>query len=143
MQTVAAAARPGHPSIRIDESGDPWLRGFRCGACGAVMPDQTLACRACAARGSTAPFRAAPHGRLHAWTVVHRSYPGVAVPFVSAIVDLADGLTLKGTLRGVDGAALAAGLPVALVFDDAGGATDREGAPFIGFHFVSAAGDGE
>ena len=68
--------------------------------------------------------------------MVERSYPGVAVPFVSAIVDLDGGLALKGTLRGASAESLRMGLPVRLVFDDAGGARDKEGAPYIGFHFV-------
>lgn len=68
--------------------------------------------------------------------MVHRSYPGVAVPFVSVIVDMADGLTLKGTLRDAAAADLRQGLPVRLVFDDAGGAHDKESAPYVGFHFL-------
>ena len=67
--------------------------------------------------------------------MVERSYPGVTVPFVSAIVDLDDGLTLKGTVIGVAPGSLRQGLPLRLVFDDAGGACDKDGAPYIGFHF--------
>ena len=70
--------------------------------------------------------------------MVHRSYPGIAVPFVSAIVDLDDGLTLKGTLRDVDIAILKPGMPVRLVIDNAGGAKDKDGAAYVGFHFVTA-----
>jgi uncharacterized OB-fold protein len=69
--------------------------------------------------------------------VVHRSYPGIAVPFVSAIVDLDGGLSFKGTLKGVHQEDLRSGMPVRLVFDDAGGAHDAEGAPYIGFHFIA------
>ena len=79
-----------------------------------------------------------PHaGKLWTWSVVHRSFPGLKVPFVSAIVDLDGGPTLKGTVIGVDPADLRQGLPVRVVFDDAGGATDKDGAPYIGFHFVA------
>jgi hypothetical protein len=70
--------------------------------------------------------------------VVERSYPGIKVPFVSAIVDLDDGLTLKGTVLCGDPAGLRQGLPLRLVFDDAGGAKDKDGVPYIGFHFVPA-----
>ena len=69
--------------------------------------------------------------------MVHRSYPGVEVPFVSAIVDLDGGLSFKGTLKGVAPDALKAGMPVRLVFDDAGGAVDADGNPYVGFHFVA------
>jgi hypothetical protein len=67
-----------------------------------------------------------------------RSFPGVPVPFISVIVDLDDGLTVKGTLRHIDPAAVRGGLPVTLVFDDAGGARDDSGAGYVGFHFEPA-----
>lgn len=130
------APKPGNKVVRIGQDGAPWVQGFRCGECGAVVPEETMACRACASRTPPQPFRAALQGKLYSWSVVERSYPGVQVPFVSAIIDLHDGLTLKGTLKDVDPAALRSGMPVRLVFDDAGGARDAEGAPYIGFHFV-------
>lgn len=134
------SARPAHKSIRVADDGEAWIEAYRCGSCGAVVSEPTIACRACAVRHPPAAFRAAGQGRLYSWTVVARSYPGVAVPFVSAIVDLDDGPTLKGTLRGVDPATLVAGMPVAVRFDDAGGAVDKEGAAFVGFHFVPVTG---
>jgi len=137
MAETVTAPRPGHPAIRLDAAGKPSIEGFRCGDCGAVLPEATLACRACASRTPPAPVHIGERGRLWTWTVVHRSYPGVAVPFVSAIVDMDDGLTLKGTVIGVDDAALRQGLPLRLVFDDAGGAHDKDGAGWVGFHFVA------
>lgn len=130
-------AKPGHKAVRIAADGSAYVEGFRCDACGAAFPEATMACRACANRTQPAPFRAAGTGRLFTWSVVSRSYPGIAVPFVSAIVDLDDGLTLKGTLRNVAPDSVKAGMPVRLVIDNAGGATDRDGAPYVGFHFVA------
>lgn len=132
------APKPGHKAIRIGADGAPWIEGYRCGECGAVVAEQTMACRACGSRPAPVGYAAANRGTLYSWSVVQRSYPGVAVPFVSAIVDLDCGLTLKGTLKDVDAGALCMGLPVRLLFDDAGGARDKEGAPYIGFHFVPA-----
>ena len=130
-------AKPGHKAIRIAVDGSAFVEGFRCDACGAAFPEATMACRACASRTAPQFFRAAETGKLFTWSVVSRSYPGIAVPFVSAIVDLDDGLTLKGTLRDVAPGSLKAGMPVRLVIDNAGGATDKDGVPFVGFHFTS------
>jgi uncharacterized OB-fold protein len=135
--TASSAPKPGTKVIRIDADHQPYIEGFRCGACGAVMAVQTLACRACASRAAPEPYRSAETGTLYTWSVVHRSYPGIAVPFVSAIVDLDGGLSFKGTLKGVHQEDLRSGMPVRLVFDDAGGAHDAEGAPYIGFHFIA------
>ena len=134
---TAVSPRPGHKAIRIALDGSAFIEGFRCAACGAAFPEPVMACRACADRARPQAFRATDAGKLYSWSVVHRSYPGIAVPFVSAIVDLDDGLTLKGTLRDVAIADLRAGMPVQLTFDNAGGATDKDGAAYVGFHFVA------
>lgn len=129
-------AQSGHRAVRVGADNTAWIEGYRCGDCGAIMLEATMACRSCGHRALLKSFRAAETGKVFSWTVVHRSYPGIPVPFVSAIVDLDDGLTLKGTLRNIEPDAVCAGFPVRLVFDDAGGACDSQGGPYVGFHFV-------
>ena len=135
--TAGVASRSGHKAIRLGPDGLPWIEGLRCPECGAVLGEVTMACRGCGSRQPLESFRAAQTGTLYSWAVVHRSYPGIAVPFVSAIVDLDGGPTLKGNLR-IDPGALQPGMPVRLVFDDAGGARDAKDVPYVGFHFVAA-----
>ena len=130
------AVRPGHRAVKVGPGNEAWIEGFRCGACGAVMVAAGMACRRCGSRDQLESFRAVQTGKVFSWTVVHRSYPGIAVPFVSAIIDLDDGLTLKGTLREVDPDAVHSGLRVRLVMDDAGGVCDSDGVPYVGFHFL-------
>jgi uncharacterized protein len=133
----ALAVRPGHKIVRVGADGAGWVEAFRCPNCAAVVAELTRACRRCGSRDAQVPFRPLPKGTLYSWTVVHRSYPGIAVPFVSAIVDLDGGLALKGTLRLDDLTRLQPGMPVKLVLDDAGGATDNDGRPYAGFHFTA------
>ena len=132
----SALAKAGTKVVRVGPDGAAWIEGYRCQECGAVVTVATMACRSCASRTPPAAFRATDHGKLFSWAVVHRSYPGIAVPFVSAIVDLDDGLSLKGTLRNIEANALRSGMPVVIVLDDAGGTHDKDGAPYVGFHFV-------
>ena len=101
-----------------------------------MVTEQTIACRACGTREAPQPYRSPESGALWSWSVVYRSYPGIAVPFVSAIVDLDGGLTLKGTVIGAQPEALHQGMRLKLTFDDAGGTRDKDGAPYVGFHFV-------
>lgn len=138
MNKPSTTLKPGNKSVRVGEDGSVWIEGYRCGACGAVMPVQVMACRACASRVPPEAYRSPETGTLYSWTVVHRSYPGVAVPFVSVIVGLDGGLSFKGTLKGVEPDALKAGMPVRLIFDDAGGAKDADGNSYVGFHFIAA-----
>ena len=80
----------------------PYLAGARCAACGHVFVGERAACAKCTTRDRMEPVRLAETGKLYVYTVVRRSFPGVAVPFVDAIVDLDDGSHLKGTLEGVE-----------------------------------------
>lgn len=137
---AARQPRPGHKVIRLDTDGAAWIEGFRCPECGAVALEQTMACRSCAGRAPLEAFRSAETGSLYSWGVIHRSYPGIEVPFVSAIVDLDGGMTLKGTLRGIEPELLRVGSRLQVKFDDAGGAVDKDGAPYVGFHFVTEGG---
>ena len=128
--------RPGTKVVRVAANGEPSIEAFRCGACGAVTPTLTMACRKCGSRTAPEPYRSVETGTLYTWSIVHRSYPGIAVPFISAIVDLDGGLSIKGTVQGVAPDQLKAGLRLRLVYDDAGGVRSGEGSPYIGFHFV-------
>jgi uncharacterized OB-fold protein len=140
MTDASAQPKPAVPFIKFDSAGEPFIQGLRCRSCGAVMIDERLACPACGARDGFDSFRAAQNGKLHAYSIVRRSYPGVPVPFVSAIVDLEDGLSLKGNLVAVapEPEALPANLPVRLVFGDALGRRDKEDASYIAYFFEPA-----
>ena len=133
---TAILPRPATGVIRIARSGEPFIEAFKCGRCSAVVTEQTLSCRACGVREAPEAYRSPETGALWTWSVVHRSYPGIEVPFVSAIVDLDGGLTLKGTVVGADLGKLYQGMRLKLVFDDAGGAMDKNGATYIGYHFI-------
>ena len=130
---------PGRSNIAVAENGDAWVRGYRCSACGTAAEVPTIACRRCHARGTMEEFRAGDSGKLVTWSIVHRSYPGVPVPFVSAVVRLDDGISIKGNLDGVAHDDLSAGMPVWLVMDDAGGAKDKEGNDYVAYHFTAQA----
>ena len=130
---------PGRSNIAVAENGDAWVLGYRCSACGTAAEVPTIACRRCHARGTMEEFRAGDSGKLLTWSIVHRSYPGVPVPFVSAVVRLDDGISIKGNLDGVAHDDLSAGMPVRLVMDDAGGAKDKEGNDYVAYHFTAQA----
>ena len=136
----ARAFAPGTPYIKFDQTGAAYIEGHRCLACQAAFTFAPLACPRCASRAPLQPFRSEGRGVLHTFTVVSRSYPGIKVPFISAIVDLDDGLVLKGNLIGVDPdpARIPFGLPVQVVFDAANGQTAKDGTPYITYFFRPA-----
>jgi len=129
--------KPAQPFIVFDPDGRPYIEGRRCSDCSAVMTSRSLACPACGSRAELETFRGAETGVLHAYSIVRRSFPGVATPFISAVVDLDDGLTLKGNLINVepDPAAVKIGAKVRVVFDDALGRKDKDGASYVAYFF--------
>lgn len=133
--------KPAVPYLQFAEDGHPFLQGVRCRACDQVHLGLRDNCPRCAARGKIDPIELATTGRLYNYTIVYRSFPGVAVPFVSAVVDLEGGGTVKGNLLDVpaDPAAIAFGMPVEMVFRDAGIA-NPVGKGFTAHFFVPAEG---
>ncbi len=137
----AAAPKPVVSFLKIPSDGAPYLEGVKCGACGEVFVGgaDRKACAKCGARGQMKTVKLADSGKLYNFTIVHRNFPGVPVPFISAIVDLDGGGTLKGNLLDVNPVpeALSFDMPVKVVFRDAG-RKDKEGNSYLSYFFVPA-----
>ena len=88
--------------LKRSEDGKPYLQGARCGACGHTYVGTRETCAKCYARGQMQAVSLAEAGKLYAYAIVHRSFPGVETPFIDVIVDLEDGSHIKGILKGVD-----------------------------------------
>ena len=135
--------KPAASCIEIGEDGRPAIRGTRCNECGAVFLGERSSCGHCGAMDGMRRYVLGARGTLYSFTIVYRSYPGVRVPFISAIVDLEGGGSVKGNLLEVepDPGAIAFGMPVDVVFRDAGFA-NSEAAGHVAYFFVPALGEG-
>ncbi|WP_436777317.1 Zn-ribbon domain-containing OB-fold protein, partial [Yinghuangia sp. YIM S09857] len=93
---------------------------------------------ACASCGGTefGELLLGTDGEIAAFTIVHRAAPGVAVPFVSAIVKLDGGQTVQGNVVGVDPDPehVALGMGVRLTTFVAG--TDDNGVEAVAYAFT-------
>ena len=127
--------------LKIPDAGDPYLEGHKCGACGAIFLGARSVCSKCGARDQMQQVKLASRVKLYAYSIVHRSFPGIDVPYISAVVDLEDGATLKGNLIGVepDPDKIKFDMPVEVVFADALGRKDREGNSYLSFFFKAIA----
>jgi uncharacterized OB-fold protein len=132
-------AKPAFPFIEIDEGGAVHLVALRCRNCGASYADaERLACARCGSDAAAfESFKPQLTGTLYAASIVRRGYPGIPVPFISAIVDLDGGPTVKGTLRAetFEAVEIQSGRRLRVVFDDALGRTDAEGNHYISHFF--------
>ena len=123
--------------MKIPEDGDPYLEGHKCGKCDAIYLGERSICSKCGTRDQMGTIKLASHGNLYSYAIVHRSFPGIDVPYISAVVDLDDGATLKGNLINVEPEPenIEFGMPIEVVFDDALGRKDRDGNSYLSYFF--------
>jgi uncharacterized protein len=88
--------------IKLDAAGAPRLEGYKCSSCGEVLLEQRRGCPKCTSIGTLVPTALSDRGKLFTYTIVYRSFPGISVPFVSAIVQLDGGGFIKGNLVGIE-----------------------------------------
>lgn len=122
--------------LKIPKDGAPYLAGSKCSHCGEVVAGERDTCGKCGARKGVEHVKLGSTGRLYNFTVVHRNFPGVPVPFISAIVDVDGGGTLKGNLLGVepDPAKIKFDLPVNIVIKPVP-QKDKDGNSYLAYFF--------
>jgi len=137
MAEAAKKPLPVTDFVKIPDIGDPYLEGQKCKKCSAVFLAERTHCSKCGARDSMQPTKLSNQGTLYVYSIVHRSFPGVQVPYVSAVVDLEGGGTVKGNLVNVEPTPekIKLGMPVEVIFQDALGRKDREGNSYLSYFF--------
>ena len=120
--------------LRLDEGGAR-LVSTDCDACEARYLGTRIACARCGARAfSENPL--ADEGTVGSFTIIHRAPKGVTVPYVSALVDLKDGFTIKTNIIDCppDPEHVVLGMHVGLATYELG--TDDQGTTAVGFGFT-------
>jgi hypothetical protein len=127
---------PVVPFLKIPDGGDPYLEGSRCKNCGAVFLGERETCSSCGSRDELEVTKLSNAGELYVFSIVFRSFPGIEVPYVSAIVDLDGGGTVKGNLIGVepDPEKIKMGMPIEVVYEKAP-RKDAEGNEYLTYYF--------
>jgi len=103
--TAPKKANPIVPFLRLPETypaEEGYLWGVQCKACGAKFLGARTACGSC---GSTGPFEEKQfggQGQIYVFSVVHQTVPGLEAPYVAAIIDLDDGVTVRANVYGLD-----------------------------------------
>lgn len=96
----------------------PYLAGYRCQTCGATyLGENRVGCSKCTSTEPLKEVRLSDRGSLYVYSIVHQSVPGVSVPYVSAIVDLPEGVSVRCNLVDVepDPAKIQFGMPVEMI----------------------------
>jgi uncharacterized OB-fold protein len=92
------------PFLRVpeDPKEQPYLWGSKCKACGTVFLGERVACGKC---GDTGPFkevRLSDEGEIYVFSVVYQTVPGLEAPYVAGIIDLPEGVSVRGNISGLD-----------------------------------------
>src|SRR6267143_4197379 len=80
----------------------PHLIGTKC-SCGTIFLDtKRIACSKCGLTGPFQQVELSTKGKVWVFSVVHQSFPGIKTPYVTAIVDLPEGVSVRANLMDVD-----------------------------------------
>ena len=135
--TAKKQEKPILPFLRLPEGpGEkPYLAGNKCRQCGTVYLGDRMACSRCLSTEPMEELRLSQRGELHVFSIVHQSAPGIPVPYIAAIVDLPEGVSVRCNIEGVDPDPknLTFGMPVEMFTEKVH--TDREGNEIIAFKF--------
>jgi uncharacterized OB-fold protein len=91
------------PFLRVpDDGSDPYLWGSKCAKCGATFLGERVACGKCGETNKFEEVRLSDEGEIYVFSVVHQSIPGLESPYVAAIIDLPEGVSVRGNVYGLD-----------------------------------------
>ena len=135
--TESKKERPIVPFLRLGDK--PHLLGLRCRVCGATyLKGARVACAKCGTAGDFEEIALSDRGTLWVYSIVYQSAPGIPTPYVAAIVDLPDKVSVRCNLIDVeaDPAKIPFGMPVRMVTRKV--RTDKDGNDVIAFFFRPA-----
>ncbi len=135
-EAAAEGPLPVVPFLKIPDDGDPYLEGQKCRSCDAIFLGERTTCASCGKSEQFAATRLSNQGELYVYSIVHRSFPGIEVPYISAIVDLDGGGTVKGNLINIDPdpEQIKMGMPVEVVYQIAP-RKDADGNEYLAYFF--------
>jgi uncharacterized OB-fold protein len=135
-KSPAGGPLPVLPFLKIPAEGDPYLEGHKCKSCDAIFLGERSSCSKCGARDQIEAVRLSNRGELYVYSIIHRSFPGIETPYVSAVVDLEGGGTVKGNLINIepDPEQVKMGMPVEVVYEIAP-RKDAEGNEYLTYYF--------
>lgn len=117
------------------DDGEPQLVANACKGCGATYWDRRNACAKCGKR-EFAKQKMSGEGELVSYSIVHRAAPNVPTPYVSAVVRLNGGGSVKTTLVDVEPRPEAVQLGAKVKLKTFVAGTDDNGTEAIAFGFA-------
>ena len=135
-ESAASELLPIVPYLKIPSDGDPYLEGNKCKKCDAIFLGERNTCASCGTTGQIEAVHLSNQGELYVYSIAYRSFPGIEVPYVSAVVDLDGGGTVKGNLINIDPdpEKIEMGMPIEVVYQTAP-RKDSDGNEYLTYYF--------
>ncbi len=136
---TATEIRPLVPHLTLGKSREEdYLTGSRCTNCSALYVGPRLFCGKCTSEGPFETVKLSGQGEVYVWSIVHQSAPGIPTPYIAAIVDLPEGVSVNSNIVGVepDPKNLKFGMKVKMITEKV--SEDREGNSYIAYRFKPA-----
>ena len=133
---VAPELRPLVPYLTLGETRDQdYLNGARCTACKAIYAGPRLYCAKCSAQGPFEEVKLSRDGEVHVWTIIHQATPYVKAPYIAAIVDLPEGVSVNTNIVGIEPKPenLQFGMKVRMFTEKV--SEDKEGNSYVAYRF--------
>ena len=136
-QATDTGPRPIVPWLKL--APKPHLEGIKCSAAERSFSIRNASHARSAARPTIPAVALSDKGKVYVFSVVHQSFPGIKTPYVTAIVDLPEGVSVRANLTDVDPEQAQKepnkifNMPVELVTSVA--AKDREGHDVVAFSY--------
>ncbi len=104
-QVKEKKVRPLVPFLRVPDGwpDEPaYIFGSRCQECGALFLGERYACARCGAVEKFDEVRLSDEGHIYVFTVIHQTFPGIEAPYIAAIIDLPEGISVRANVYGLD-----------------------------------------
>ncbi len=96
---VTPELRPLVPYLRLGATRDEdYLFGNRC-VCGALYAGPRMYCGKCSSAGPFTEVKLGRDAEVHVFTIIHQATPYVKAPYVAAIVDLPEGVSINSNIE--------------------------------------------
>lgn len=131
--------RPIVPYLALGPTREEdYLFGSRCTKCGTLYVGPRLFCGKCSGEGPFETVRLSKEGEVYVWSIIHQSVPWVKVPYIAAVVDLPEGVSVNANIEGIEPKPenLKFGMKVKMFTEVV--SQDADGNQYVGYKFRPA-----
>jgi uncharacterized OB-fold protein len=134
--TVEPEVRPLVPHLTLGQTREQdYLNGSRCKNCNTLYVGPRLFCARCSSEGPFEDVRLSGDGEIYVWSIIHQATPYVKAPYIAAVVDLPEGVSVNTNIEGIEPRPenLKFGMKVKMYTEKV--SEDKEGNSYIAYKF--------